>query len=253
MNRLGKNSVYWPTTLNSTMDGGDWYLHYACPLAERMGLAIPGDTHVPLNIIRLFLWRAPSHIAWLIVSIIVDAVNAKTWLIAWRHIIIKCLEGIKPPITNVYAAAAISAKPLMTWIAATPLDAAPNAIERVPFKSMRACTVANLFSLKASTTTGSSPLQIGVINNPLLPTVTETEQSSLAVCIRGGVSDNGPTSEALTDKIGLVVNTVGGYVRLRHGFLLSRRPVQGHRRVRNRLWPAHFHTTQQFFCQGEAA
>lgn len=100
------------------------------PLAERFRLTVDGDRSRCAPIQRLFLDGRPSHIAGLIVAVIVDPVDlmARAW--ARRHVVAERFKRSRPFVANLDAAPAVVGPLAPSRVAAASDDATPDSIER---------------------------------------------------------------------------------------------------------------------------
>lgn len=111
---------------------------------------------IGLMVIGLFLGSCPPAISWLVIAIIVYAVDAQSWL-AWSHVCKKVLEFL-PALTDFDATSAI-ARPFFSFgIFAAEPHCIPNAIFNRTFACSRASMPQSSFPLlspidcKAATT-----------------------------------------------------------------------------------------------------
>ena len=86
------------------------------------------------TISRVFSWRRPLAIRWLIIAVSIDSIKLKTGR-TLSHIFQKCSETIDPPFTNGNSSASIKMKALIIGIRAALFHLNPSCIERMSFCS----------------------------------------------------------------------------------------------------------------------
>jgi hypothetical protein len=77
------------------------------------------------RIVRLFRARRPAHVAWFIVSVVVDAVNgmARRW--SRTDVAKKSLKGTSPFIADTNAAASVKSEGWIPWVSTSLFDPCP--------------------------------------------------------------------------------------------------------------------------------
>lgn len=99
----------------------------SCPFLNRVCLSIVRQFAYGGFVVFLLIWCGPSTVIWLIVSVVVNAINRMIgW--SWTHVFEKGLERIQPALTDHDAASAIPVKLMMLRIQAPAFDAFPCSV-----------------------------------------------------------------------------------------------------------------------------
>lgn len=111
---------------SSPVDRGRFQVKQLAPLHQQACFAAPRYARVVALVSGLFAWCRPSAIGWAIRTVIVDAVNARSWR-ARTHISEECIE-VKPRIAHDDAAPSVLFKVGVVPVVATRFHGTPSSI-----------------------------------------------------------------------------------------------------------------------------
>lgn len=171
------------------------------PLGNRQSLSVVfNESVVPCVAALLFACR-PSHIARLVVPVIVDAIKfvARRWALA--HILKERLKRLSPAVAHFYAATAVVLVVAMCWKCASSDCIAPQTIQARFREAMRArCCSAHIID-QASAAFDAAVLEVVSGNESLSPAFAAATPNVVAATIPPCEPFNGQAVESPSGEV----------------------------------------------------
>jgi hypothetical protein len=152
IDRNGQSIMHAPSELvyaspnNDTRDTGTFG-----PLNDRHGDFIVGEKSVAQLVSALFFSCRPAAVAWIVTTIVVDAVNRVLGRWCDTHVLKKQIKRLAPAITDGYSATAIRLKSGVLGIVASLFHPLPRIVLFGAREAMRLSSVPDLLSDAAAT------------------------------------------------------------------------------------------------------
>lgn len=129
-----------------------WDAKMARRLRDGHPLSVDIDVDVPAGVIRLLPTRGPSAIGWLVVAVIVDAIQRVIRRRSLTHVEQECRVGLLPSLAHRNASASIVWPRRNLWIEAAADDVAPDSVLRrhCAMGGLSMCSPVWLFAKQAS-------------------------------------------------------------------------------------------------------
>lgn len=135
------------------------------------------DTVNAAPVARLFVARSPAAIAWLVIAVIVDALNTITGR-AWTHICQKLREAI-PALTNGNSSSTVKMIVGCVWIKTSFAQRTPNVVFTCLALSVRAPSFSNGEPSPATARTSLTSCERVFIDSPFFAAVAATPKTNI--------------------------------------------------------------------------
>ena len=126
-NRFFKSIFEGPYISHHSTKNSCWiFAIFSCPIRECQGFILKGEPNCISSISSLLNMGCPSHIAWSIITIIINAINGLFWRRPWTGILVEIFKRMPPTITDFYSSSSISRKIFIVAVMASTFHAVPN-------------------------------------------------------------------------------------------------------------------------------
>jgi hypothetical protein len=194
-----------PAAFDTIAQGAAVDVRLSCPLHDRQGLSVDREEMVGTFVVLLLSRSGPPNIAWLVVSIVVDAIDLMPWRRPQPHVGQEILELV-PAFAHGDPASTVVFVLFVIWVAAARMHVAPRMVfggnlptSRVPVDST---PLDPHFHIQAPARARGTSHHVVFVDFDLVPVVA-TKEPSLAATTAALLhhADGGQSSKALASDV----------------------------------------------------
>ena len=201
MSRRAEGALYRPAATKAGTQGGTVYVESLSPLRQAMRFAPECDQPVRAGIPGLFLLGRPSAVLRLIVSVIINAVNAMLGRRPRAHVGEERLERISPALADADTAMAVPLVRRVVGVITAAFHPCPRAVLWTRPATRRMTVAGAHVSVEASTTAAHACLEALVEDKSLGAAGTAAEPLRTVAVRHAGISEHCPPSKLFIRKV----------------------------------------------------